>query len=206
MMAPLDELAAEFLELARPHCVRAEIAGSIRRGKPDPKDIEIVAVPKMYQEPVPNQQLSGDTEMLDVDALSRVLDHLAIAGTIERGRAWGPRYKQVLFRGAVVDLFEVLPPAQWGVIYAIRTGPALFGKRLVTKIYDGGFMPAGMRVEGGVLWRAGVPVATPEELDYFREIGLPCWPPEERTVERLNEWDRAQRSAVLTSKGGRGID
>jgi len=31
-----------------PHCERIEIAGSIRRGKPEVKDIEIVAIPKPY--------------------------------------------------------------------------------------------------------------------------------------------------------------
>lgn len=32
-----------------PHCERIEIAGSIRRKKPEVKDIEIVAIPKPYE-------------------------------------------------------------------------------------------------------------------------------------------------------------
>jgi len=32
----------------QPHCIRIEIAGSIRRKKPECRDIEIVAIPKPY--------------------------------------------------------------------------------------------------------------------------------------------------------------
>lgn len=32
-----------------PHCDRIEIAGSIRRKKPEVKDIEIVVIPKPYE-------------------------------------------------------------------------------------------------------------------------------------------------------------
>jgi hypothetical protein len=28
-------------------------------------------------------------------------------------------------------------------------------------------------------------IPTSEEEDFFRQLGVPCWPPEERTVERL---------------------
>ena len=35
-------IALVVLELLRPHCIRCEIAGSIRREKPEVKDIEIV--------------------------------------------------------------------------------------------------------------------------------------------------------------------
>src|SRR3990167_9592187 len=46
--------------------------------------------------------------------------------------AWGPRFKRALYqvtmsklnRNVGLDIFSVLPPAQWGVIFAIRTGPA----------------------------------------------------------------------------------
>lgn len=199
------DLAIEFAELVRPHCVRVEVGGSIRRGKPDPKDIEIVAAPDVRLTEV-GRRLFDPPELRSVDMLDRFLDRLVIAGTIERGRAWGPRYKQVLYKGAPVDLFSVLPPAQWGVIFAIRTGSAEFGKLLVTSRLQGGFMPPDMRVAGGVLWREGGAVETPEEEDYFREIGVPCWPPEERSVERLNAWRRGQPVPVLTSEGGLGID
>ena len=40
------EIANDFLKLIRPFCLRAEIAGSIRREKPEVKDVEICAVPR----------------------------------------------------------------------------------------------------------------------------------------------------------------
>jgi DNA polymerase/3'-5' exonuclease PolX len=43
------KIAQETVELLRPHCERIEIAGSIRREKPEPNDIEIVAIPKPYE-------------------------------------------------------------------------------------------------------------------------------------------------------------
>jgi len=42
-------IAVRVLELLQPHCIRCEIAGSIRREKSEVKDIEIVAIPKPYQ-------------------------------------------------------------------------------------------------------------------------------------------------------------
>lgn len=40
--AEAHSIALAVLELLRPHCIRIEIAGSIRREKPEVKDIEIV--------------------------------------------------------------------------------------------------------------------------------------------------------------------
>ena len=44
-----NEIALRTLEELRPHCIRCEIAGSLRRLKPEVKDIEICAIPKPYQ-------------------------------------------------------------------------------------------------------------------------------------------------------------
>lgn len=41
-------IAEKVKALLAPHCERIEIAGSIRRKKPDVKDIEIVAIPKPF--------------------------------------------------------------------------------------------------------------------------------------------------------------
>src|SRR3989304_2582209 len=39
-------IAAEIADYLRPACQRVEVAGSIRRQRPQPKDIEIVAAPR----------------------------------------------------------------------------------------------------------------------------------------------------------------
>ena len=46
------EIGYQLLEWLAPYCQRAEIAGSVRRGKAEVKDLEIVAIPvvEMRQE------------------------------------------------------------------------------------------------------------------------------------------------------------
>src|SRR3989344_1789872 len=41
-------IATAIVEQLRPHCIRIEIAGSLRRKKSEVKDIDIVAIPKPY--------------------------------------------------------------------------------------------------------------------------------------------------------------
>jgi len=55
-------IAEQCRKALAPYCERIEIAGSIRRGKPQVKDIELVAMPKM----VPTG-LFGDAMVTDPD-------------------------------------------------------------------------------------------------------------------------------------------
>ena len=41
-----QEMAEALVELLAPACERIEIAGSIRRKKPNPNDVEVVAAPR----------------------------------------------------------------------------------------------------------------------------------------------------------------
>ena len=120
----------------------------------------------------------------------------------------------MFFRGqdyALADLFQVIEPRQWGVIYAIRTGPGDFDRPLVTSRWFGGACPKDRKVAGGWVWfidpgrgdLARMPatkfarlaergeieatmIPTPEEDNFFRVLDVPCWPSHERTVERLH--------------------
>ena len=47
-LCKIQRIANSVLKELKPYCERIEIAGSIRRQKPDPNDIEIVAIPKPY--------------------------------------------------------------------------------------------------------------------------------------------------------------
>jgi DNA polymerase/3'-5' exonuclease PolX len=201
------EMAEALVELLAPACERVEIAGSVRRQKAKPNDIEIVAVPK----------LTGRGRNL----CDLACEDLLRAGQLEkrpdsRGRhCWGTGIKRAIFyQGsdyAPVDLFQVVEPRQWGVIYAIRTGPGDFNRLLVTSCrWDGG-CPVDRKVAGGRVWfinagrgdLARMPatrfarlaergeietrmVPTPEEEDFFHQLSVPCWPPHERTAECLS--------------------
>lgn len=74
-----------------------------------------------------------------------------------------------------VDLFLVLPPAEWGPLFAIRTGPADYSRAAVTKLRE-----RGMRCEDGAIWRGNERLACPDEATFFALCGLPYATPEAR--------------------------
>ena len=97
-------------------------------------------------------------------------------------RANGTRYKRLIWVGSSgpiermpVDFFCVIPPASWGAILAIRTGPAEFSRGLVTKCGHGARSPTAGSSETVPIYVAGERLDTPEEADYFAALGLPCW-------------------------------
>jgi DNA polymerase/3'-5' exonuclease PolX len=171
------------------YCDRVEIGGSIRRGGAEVKDIEIVCVPKMLPD---ESRLFADSGDL-VSYLDRYLENIVAGDWLKkdqlRSPAWGERYKRLRCEGAPVDLFIVRPPAQWGLIYLIRTGPADFSKRLVTQREKGGLLPDDCQVTEGRIVRStpqmvGEPhrhvIDTPEEEDVFRVLGIDWIEPGER--------------------------
>ena len=182
-LADAEALARGLLDELRSACVRVEIAGSIRRRRPDVGDIEIVAIPRMDSEPwgLIEGMVRPVNRLEERCALLRGPDGL-LPRLDERGRAcWGERLKRATWRGFAADLFSVVAPAQWGAILAIRTGSAEFSRRLVTSKLHGGMMPSHLRVKDGALWRRdGEMVPTPEEADVFAAIGLAWIPPEAR--------------------------
>ena len=180
-------IAQEVIAALAPACQRIEVAGGVRRHKPDPHDIEIVALPRFREAPLgffDTQRVAETDEAISAASASGLL---RLDSDVKRN---GPRYKRFLSRGTetIVELFLVHDPAQWGVIFAIRTGPADFNQRLVTSRAQGGAMPVGAAVRDGWLTNMGTKVATREEHDYFSFIGVPYWPPEERTLAKLEAW------------------
>jgi DNA polymerase/3'-5' exonuclease PolX len=83
--------------------------------------------------------------------------------------------------GIKLDLFIVQPPAQWGAILAIRTGPAHYSHWLVTQRKQGGAMPSYLRQRDGALWDGDELVPTPTEASYFAALGIDTVP---------DPWDR----------------
>lgn len=186
---PYDEalaLAGEVVELLQVACDRIEIAGSLRRKMQFIGDVEIVAAPRFEEERSLFAELPTRTNALD-----ELVGQLVADGTLakrldanERPR-FGSKLKYLSYRGFAVDLFAVIPPAQWGVIFAIRTGPADYSHQFVTTqgqsfrdfegFRRGGLLPKGLRVhEGQLLVVDDVErlIPTPEETDFFAAIGV----------------------------------
>lgn len=183
-------VAGELRELLAPGCARIAIAGSVRRQKPVVHDIELVAVPRI--ETIDALQLWGAS--VDVDRLEERVGELIgrgqlaarevtlhrADGSLEVSHRMGSSFKALVYRGLPVDLFIVRPPAEWGVIFALRTGPGDWNTRLVTDAHR--FM---RRVKGGRVYAGGQVVPCPEEEDFFAAIGQEWIDPPARRADRV---------------------
>ena len=160
---------------------------SIRRKKAEVGDIEIVAVPKMGR--ARGAGLFADTEFVYVNLLDELMQKLLnlsqaiVPGDRTKDGRKAPfseRYYKFRYDGYQFDLFVVLPPAEWGIIFVIRTGPAMYSKWLVTEA-----LYKGMQVVDGQLWRIvnGQKlsiISCPEEKSFFRALDILYEEPEKR--------------------------
>lgn len=164
-------IADRVLSFLRPHCERIEIAGSIRRQKSEVGDIELVAIPKTI-----NDMFGIPLPIESEHALDRV--EWSAIGTFKMGKH---KYKKIqLYEDIQLDLFIVVPPAQWGTIFLIRTGPADYSHRLVTPKHQGGLMPSNLKESGGAIWKGNTLIETPEEEDVYKLLGYPWLDPKLR--------------------------
>lgn len=188
-------LAEKLQALLAPGCKRIEIAGSVRRQKADPGDIELVAIPDM-RPPRPLFGYKGCTTTLDfiLAGLERGDDEAICLHPI----LGGPKYKKywVSLDGGIsqcikLDLFLCTPPSDWGVEFLIRTGPSEFSHWLVSPRYVGGGMPNGYHCEGNriVAYDDGTYIPCPEEIDLLRFCGLDWIEPK----NRIPMWQRPVR-------------
>lgn len=145
-----------------PFCHHIEIAGSIRRKKPEVKDIEIVAEPKHYE-----------TGLFESGIATVVNSWPKVKGELDFDTC---KYTQrVLPEGIKLDLFFARPES-WGYIYAIRTGSTEYNFKILQAIKDSGLIAEGGRILHPV---TGL-VVMDTEVDFFNIINLPFIKPEER--------------------------
>ncbi len=154
-------IAMDIVHILKPHCNRIAIAGSIRRMKPEVKDIEIVAIPKPYE-----------TGLFESGIATIVNQWVKVKGELPC------KYTQrVLPEGIKLDLFFAVP-GNWGLIYAIRTGSAEYSH----KVLANGWVKRGYKSENGYLTANGKQILIPEEEDLFKRIGLPFIDPQYRNI------------------------
>jgi DNA polymerase/3'-5' exonuclease PolX len=178
-LAEARAVADELVTILGLGCERIEVAGSVRRGAPDVGDIELVAVPLIESVPL------GFFDTAEVSTLDLLLYTLVIQGTLAAPAVRGERYTKLhhAASGLQVDLFIVRPPASWGVIFLIRTGPAAYSQALVTEARRRHFHVAGGALHRGGLGCGAEPceaIPTPEEKDVYRALGLPFVAPADR--------------------------
>lgn len=151
--------AYEVKSLLEPHCDRIEIAGSIRRRRPEVKDIEIVAIPKPYE-----TGLFASGIALVVNQWEKVKGELPCKYT-----------QRTLPQGIKLDLFFAHKD-NWGLIYAMRTGSADYSHHVLAA----GWVRHGYHSMGGQLVKGKHIVSVSEEKDLFRMAGVPYTAPELR--------------------------
>lgn len=155
------QIAERVKQELEPHCERIEIAGSIRRKKPEVKDIEIVAIPKPY-----GVGLLKSGIAVVVDKWKKIKGELPC------------RYTQrILPEGINLDLFFTTEK-NWGLILAIRTGSAEYSHKVLATSW----VNAGYKSVNGMLTKNHQEVEVREEEDLFKLIGIKYITPEERNI------------------------
>lgn len=156
------QIAERVKAQLEPFCHRIEIGGSIRRKKPEVKDVEIIALPKHYE-----------TGLFESGLATIVNGWQKVKGELDYDTC---RYTQrILPEGIKLDLF--MPRTEsWGYIYAIRTGSAEYNFKIVQAIKDSGHIAEGGRILHPVTGLCVVDT----EVDFFNLINLPFIKPEER--------------------------
>lgn len=185
-----------------------EIAGGIRRQNADVHDLDIVAKPVLKAPPLVFGQKPYTT------FFEQTLAQLQADGYLLGALANGPKKKK--YEVAVqrfglepgtdpfyVEFNLVTPPAQFGVLLMIRTGPNSeensFSKWIVTPRARGGALPDGYRVKHGAVWlaeqidekdeplRGERPLEMPTEGAFFKFLGMEYV----RPAERRAKWKRS---------------
>lgn len=178
--APEAHLVATLLVMAlEPFCERIEIAGSLRRWKPDVGDIELLYIPKLATEPdltdffaPPRPVNLADRAIAGLESQRKLAKRPNALGRF----TFGALNKLMLHipSGIPVDLFST-DDACWHNYLVCRTGPADLNTRICNAAIARGehWMPYG----GGFRRADGSIAEMPSERAVFVHVGLPYLEP-----------------------------
>lgn len=146
-------LAQEIVDHLTPYCTRIEVAGSIRRQRPFPRDIDIVLIPKNQGQLAVALQCLGET------------------------RLRGKKLEERVYKGVQVDLYFTTPET-WATLLLIRTGSKAHNIKLTTLAKNRGWH---LYASGhGLFNKKGERIAGDNEESFFSVLGLPYAEPWER--------------------------
>lgn len=184
-------IADRVVALLDPHCSLIHIAGSIRREKPEVKDIEILCLPKVK---FIQHDLFGGGAWIREEGFAIALRKMI--KTITKGTIEGRYLQAELIGGMTLDLF--MPQSfDYYRILAIRTGPDDYSEKVIAaswvangwcgtdqglrRIEDCTYTPSGWKC-----WRPcpEVPPAWTSERDFFSWLGRPYTEPRDRVVKQ----------------------
>lgn len=180
-LAEAKRIASEIVPLLAPFCERIEIAGSIRRRRPQVGDIEILCIPKIEERP------DGLFDLISCDLLNEECDKLLAGGTLAKrigkngSTSWGPKNKLGVYvpMGIPIDIFSTDQACWWNAL-VVRTGGKQNNLIITTTA-----MRRGERFEayGSGFSRSRDDqhiYTTTSERDVFDHLGLPYLEPHQR--------------------------
>jgi DNA polymerase (family X) len=167
-------LAEKVCLVLQPLCDEIEVAGSVRRGKSEVGDVDIVALPKAVDLP------GGLCGVVKVDP-STVWKNLIPKALVKSGlklEVSGKELHRFSFpSGLQVDVYRARPET-WGVILLIRTGSKEHNVKLCTLARSKGLM---LSASQGVIENHNI-VACRTEEGIFSALGLKFVEPKDREV------------------------
>lgn len=175
------EAAREIGERLKPFCERLTIAGSLRRGKAEVGDVELLFVSRTESRP------DGLFERKNIDLALEEIDRLVAIGMLAKRpninghTCWGETNRLAVHvgTGVPVDLFRTTEP-HWFVSLVIRTGPAEHNIRMITAAAERGLKLHAYASASGFTDRHGNEVPCTSEPDVFRLCGVPWREPKDR--------------------------
>ena len=181
-----ERVVKQFITLIEDACQQVEIAGSIRRGKPDVKDAEVVVRPT------------------HVGSFLARLDRLVVTNVIDKAQydgrhRWGEKYRGLMYHGLRIEVF-LGDEHNFGYIYWLRTGPGDANEMVMRRVYNAPF-----RFQSGYVWHGQRKLHVPDEREVFRLLGIPWQAPEWRSPERyLKLIDPAKFASEFVYAADRG--
>ena len=151
-----QKISVEVIKRLSPYCQKIEVAGSIRRGKPFPHDIDIVLIPS--------------------DAWNLEGELLSLAFPLQPSMR-GEKLKRFTYYGEQVDLYYATAET-WANLLLIRTGSKENNIRLCTLAKKKGWHLSA--AGAGLFDDTGSRVAGDTEESIYKSLNLPYQEPSER--------------------------
>jgi len=162
-------IAEKLKALLESSCEKIEIAGSIRRRKPHPNDIELLCIPKYI----------AGVDMLDAKIQTLIKLELLGYRLNKLGRVtYGPKNKLLLDRltDIGVDIFSTTEEC-WPVALVVRTGSERTNREIATRALERGMR---FRAYGDGFDTPNGHLQCESEQEVFKAVGLRYLEPWER--------------------------
>lgn len=146
--------AEAIIKRLSPYCSRIQVAGSIRRKAPNPKDIDLVLIP--------NDLWNFHSELMKLGSL----------------KMSGKKIMRVMMGNTQIDIY-IAEPETWATLLLIRTGSAENNIRLATLAKKRGWRLAASG--DGLFDEDGERIAGDTEKSIYAALGLKYQEPWERS-------------------------